>query len=296
MIAAEDGTTEPPLAQHERLRDRLTAPHGPVPVRLVPDESLRHCALPGSEARALLLAVGDGGMRDVDVAARAGGLDPERDPPEFTGVRVERDPRARLPPRRPLSIRVGPLACPVRRREVAATRFSAGVAGARAASRASGGLGSPYGRFGRAGDQAKGKNARTPHTIASQAPLPAPVGVHDVELVVAIEGDHLPVGRPGRVPSPSCVSLRRSLPSAFMTKIPGGGVDGRPMKAIFRPSGDQSGLPDAPAAGVRLRCPLPSGFINQISGSVAIPRKDNPPPVGRPGRVLSRAGLRVSLR
>ena len=70
--------------------------------------------------------------------------------------------------------------------------------------------------------------------IARQPPLFAPVGVHDVDLVVAgavaEEDDLPPVGRPGgvrselggnsRIASPGSNSLRFPLPSALTTESP----------------------------------------------------------------------------
>ena len=61
------------------------------------------------------------------------------------------------------------------------------------------------------------------HRVARQPPLPAPVGVHDVDLQVAV------------------------APSS--------------TKAIFCPSGDQAGAKSRRRVARQLRCPLPSAFM-----------------------------------
>jgi hypothetical protein len=73
--------------------------------------------------------------------------------------------------------------------------------------------------------------------LRGQVPLAAPVGVHDVDVAIAVvpdppddalEGDLLPVGRPDR---------------------------------IVCPSGDQAGTPSNPGLRVRFCWPLPSAFM-----------------------------------
>ena len=87
----------------------------------------------------------------------------------------------------------------------------------------------------------------------------APVGVHEVDLVAAEERDRPPVGRPGRS---APVARQPPLPASVgVHDIDAAQGVGPPSKAIFRPSGDQAGAAGTLASRVSLRCPLPSALM-----------------------------------
>ena len=119
-----------------------------------------------------------------------------------------------------------------------------------------------------------------------EVPLPAAVGVHDVDSSLPALELQKAIIRPSgdqRGCSPNCVSRRCPLPSAFMTKIP------RPLsKAIFRPSGHQAGLAPMPFPVVdrpprQVPLPAPVGVHDVDVQAVAVAaREGDLPPVGRP--------------
>ena len=106
-----------------------------------------------------------------------------------------------------------------------------------------------------------------PHVPLPQTPLPAPVGVHDVDRVAAVavtdEGDLPPIGRPGRIAVVRQVARQPPLPAPV-------GVHEVDLGAacVFAGEGDllpvgrpgRRGVGFPAGFGVRFRTPLPSAF------------------------------------
>ena len=112
-------------------------------------------------------------------------------------------------------------------------------------------MGSPYGRFGSMGDQAKGMTNLTPLRVR----------------------------------------LRSPLPSAFMTWSSSPEGRWSRSKAIICPSGDQRGAPVVPRIARQPPLLAPVGVHDVdlvVAGAVA--EEDDLPPVGRPGGVRSELG------